>query len=66
MMENNEYVRIYGKGRKAGEIAVLRMVEMILKDCPPYCKEEEYYRCSLDTLLEVFNYGKEKDKKNKE
>ena len=65
MYENNEYVRIYSKGRKEGERAVLRMVDMILKGCPSWDKEE-YFRCSLDTLLEVFNYGEEKDKKNKE
>lgn len=63
MMENNEYVRIYTRGRKDGEKAVLRMVDMILKGCPTWDKEE-YYKCSLETLLEVFDYGKEK--KNKE
>ena len=65
MYENNEYVRVYSKGRKDGERSVLRMIDMILKGCPSWDKEE-YFRCSLDVLLEVFNYGEEKDKKNKE
>lgn len=61
MMENNEYVRIYSKGRKDGENSVLKMIDMILAGCPSWDKEK-YYRTSLMLLLEVFDYGKEKDK----
>ena len=58
MYENNENVRVYSKGRKDGERSVLRMIDMIRKGCPSWDKEE-YYRCSIETLFEVFNYGKE-------
>lgn len=63
MMENNEYVRIYTRGRKDGEKSVLRMIDMVLAGCPSWDKEE-YYRNSLELILEVYKYGEEK--KNKE
>lgn len=59
MLDNNEYVKAYEKGRKDGEKAVLRMVEMIRNSSAEYFDTASYYKGSLDLLLEVFNYGKE-------
>ena len=65
-VSNMDYVRIYGQGRKDGEKAVLGMIEMVLNEgkAGKWADLATYYKASLETLLEVYNYGKEKEKQH--
>lgn len=66
MIDNMDYVRAYGRGRKDGEKAVLGMISMILDESRSgkWLDMDKYFRCSLETVLEVYNYGKEKEVNN--
>lgn len=56
----------YSKGYEDGKNAILRMVKFILDDAPNkgYNTAPSYYKISLNTLLEVYEYGKEEKKEN--
>lgn len=65
-MFDNDCVRAYSKGRQDGEMAVLGMISYIL-DMGINDKWSDlatYYEGSLQTLLEVYNYGKEEKEEN--
>lgn len=59
-MNVNKYSEIYQQGYEDGTKSVLRLVNMILKDASS-ASSPSYFRRSLETLLEVYNYGKEKE-----
>ena len=52
----------YSKGYEDGQNAVLRLVKHIIDDAPKsgYNGSVSYYKISLNMLLGVYNYGKEK------
>lgn len=61
MTDNRE---AYSKGYEDGKNAILRMIKFILDDAPNkgYNTAPSYYKISLNTLLEVYEYGKEENK----
>lgn len=59
----NDSVKAYGEGRRDGEKAVLRMLQMILEDGRTN-KSPTYYKASIELVLEVYNYGKEEKEEN--
>lgn len=63
MTDNRE---AYSKGYEDGKNAILRMVKYILVESPKngYNTTPSYYKISLKTLLEVYNYGKEEKEEN--
>ena len=53
---------IYNKGRSDGEQAVLRMIELVLKNRNT-TSPARYYVTSLYFILELYGYGTEKETK---
>ena len=55
----------FSKGYDAGQRNVLNMVNYILDDAPQsgYSGLSDYYKISMEILLEVFGYGKEEKEK---
>ena len=53
---------IYEKGRSDGEQAVLRMIELVLKNRDT-TSPARYYVTSLLFILELYGYGTEKETK---
>lgn len=58
-MQTND---IYNKGRSDGEQAVLRMIELVLKNRDT-TSPARYYVTSLLFILELYGYGTEKETK---
>lgn len=54
---------IYSKGYDDGQRSVLRSLRDILEDAPQpeYSGLAKYYKHSIEILLEVYSYGKEKE-----
>lgn len=50
----------YDKGIKDGENALLKLLKMILDDAQ-FNHSPTYYKASLELVLELYGYGKEKE-----
>ena len=56
---------MYERGRKEGEQAVLRMIQLVLDNAGKsgYQHSPSYYRVSLEFIMELYGYGTEKKTK---